>query len=73
MEKFAIAAFVLNLGYCVLALGLLILALRLFDQLLGHRFVDLWREIKDENSVAMALYLGLRFVGACILLGSILS
>lgn len=73
MEIFTIYAFGLNLAYCLVAIGLLITALRVFDRMLGYRFSDMWKEITDENNAAMAVYLGLRFVGACILIGSILS
>ena len=73
MAEFTIYSFGLNLFYCVVAVAVLLLLLRLFDRMLGIRFSEVWHEIKSDNNIALALYHGLRFVGCCILLGCIIS
>ncbi len=73
MTEYAAATFFLNLLASVAAIGVLLAALRVFDWLLGVRFKDVWQEICDENNAAVAQYLGLRFVGCCIVVGCVFS
>lgn len=73
MTEFTLYSFALNLLYCFFAIVLLLLVLRLFDRSLGIKFKDNWNELKDQNNVAVAVYLGMRFVGCCLLLGFIIS
>jgi hypothetical protein len=74
MTEFTAYSFVLNLIYCLIAVAILMLVLRRFDRMLGIDFKkDIWREIEEENNSAMAQYVGLRFLGCCVLLGLIIS
>lgn len=66
-----------SLARQVVAAGLgllaLMLMLRAFDRANGISFGrDVWRKLDDSPS-ALALYFGLRFVGAALLMGSILG
>ncbi len=73
MIEFVSNSLLLNLLYALLVVLLLFLLLRFFDHRMGITFKDCWNEIVRDQNTAMAAYLGLRFVGCCILLGLIIS
>lgn len=61
-----------QLVVAVFAALLLLFVLRRFDKSLGRDIKSTLDRIHD-NAMAAALYLGLRFVGAAILVGLVLS
>jgi len=72
MEEVLFTSGVYRLAFALLALLGLFLLLRLFDKLSGHSFNTAYSRIND-NAQALAVYYGLRFMGACLLLGQLLS
>ena len=81
----SLASFVLTVMRAVVALALLWGLLRVFDRSLGFSFNNWLTRVsggngggdekheEGENSKAVAMYLGARFVGACILFGLLFS
>jgi hypothetical protein len=82
----SLASFVLTVLRAVVALALLWGLLRVFDRSLGFSFSNWLTRVsggngggdeknnnEDENPRAVAMYLGARFVGACILFGLLFS
>lgn len=63
---------VYRLFFALLALVALFFLLRWFDQLSGKTFKNAYSRIQDDAK-ALAIYYGLRFLGACLLLGQLLS
>ena len=73
MTEFTLYTVVMNLIYGLMALLALFGVLRLFDKLIGIRFADMWKEITNDNNTAVAAYLGLRFIGCCLLIGLVIA
>lgn len=69
---YATAAFALNLIYFFLALFAGWAVLRGLDRLSGMTFSENFKEMRDDNNLAVAVYLGLRFVGVCYLASAFL-
>jgi len=69
---YAMTAFALNMVYFVLALAGGWLVLRGLDRLGGMTFSENFKEMRDDNNLALAVYLGLRFVGVCYLASAFL-
>jgi len=81
----SVASFVLTVIRAATALGLLWLLLRVADRVVGFSFRDWMTRVSgqgedarargdgDENPMAVAVYLGARFVGACLLFGLLFS
>lgn len=61
-----------TLGYAMVALILIRVVLSGFDRIVGLNFKEAIRGISNEP-LAMALYLGLRFLGVCLLVSSLFS
>ncbi len=72
MEYIAIFSVVLHVSLAIAAAFGLVMLLRWLDQRAGYSFASAMGVIRAEP-VALALYLGLRWLGACILVGWILS
>jgi hypothetical protein len=72
MDDFVVVASLLKLSYAALALGAVTLFLRYLDKRGGVDFHDFFEDLKNDPKAA-ALYLGARFVGACLLVGYVLS
>ncbi|EME69732.1 hypothetical protein H261_11879 [Paramagnetospirillum caucaseum] len=71
-SDFAITAFLLKLGYGVVAvLGLIWLSSHL-DQRAGRTFAQSMEEIA-KDPIGLALYYGLRFIGLALLLGALMG
>lgn len=79
----SVASFLLTIVRAVVALGLLWTLLRFFDRAVSFRFGS-WlesvsgvdedgKQVSEGNPTAVALYLGARFVGACLLFGLLFS
>lgn len=62
----------LKIAYAMAALFFVTLFLRLLDKSLGVKFSAVWAEISTDP-LAAADYMGKRFIGACILVGLLLS
>ena len=80
----SLASFFLTVVRAVVALVLLWALLRVFDRSLGFSFNNWLTKVsgetggddgseEGENPKAVAMYLGARFVGACILFGLLFS
>lgn len=65
MTEIAFFSFGLDLTHFLLGIVAIFVALRLLDKLAAHRFT-LALEKMYENPLALGLYLGLRFAGACL-------
>lgn len=72
MEGFLIQSYALRMVGGISAVALLWLSLRLMSQSVGVDMGKVARDIAADPSCA-AVYFGLRFVGACVLLGWALS
>lgn len=70
--EYATAAFLLNLIYFSLAVVVGWAVLRGLDALGGMTFSENFKEMRDDNNLAVAVYLGLRFVGVCYLASAFL-
>lgn len=71
--EFLAATFVVRLLHAAIAIAVMVVLLRLFDRLLNIKFREVWNEIQKDNNVAMAVYMGLRFVGCALVVGFVLS
>lgn len=71
---------VYKLAFAAVAVAMVMALLRWFDRRIEKRlkaekngpFVDAWRRI-NEHPMAVAVYLGARFLGVCYLVGSMLG
>jgi len=70
---YAFSAFLLNIVYFVLAIGVGWLVLRGLDKLSGRDFKSAYNEMCNDKNLALALYFGARFVGICVVAASFLS
>lgn len=62
----------LTLAMAIVAVVLVFALLRFRDRLVRVDFREVMRGITDD-SIAAALYFGLTFIGACLLMGLVLS
>lgn len=72
MAEFMVSGFILRLIVVVIALVVVWAVLRVLDRLTGVRFVSVYHAMAT-NPLGLGLYLGLRFIGACLLVGLLLS
>lgn len=72
MDPILIESAIFRLAFAGLAVGVTWGLLRLLDKAAGVPFRTVVREIADDAGTA-ALYYGLRFLGACLLVGYVLS
>ncbi|MDO6466790.1 hypothetical protein Q4498_01590 [Neptunomonas phycophila] len=61
-----------TLAHAFMALMLVWGSLRLFDSLGGIQFKEMMGSMKNDAN-SMAVYFGLRFIGACLLFGFVIS
>lgn len=71
MGEVVITSFLVKFGMAVLGLALLMGALRVFDLLAEIKFREVF-DIIELHAQAAALYLGLRFLGVCLVLAAAL-
>lgn len=71
MNTVMLTSGVYQLVMAIIAILMVWLLLRLLDVALGFRFRDWLQE--NQNDTAIGIYLGLRFLGACILVGLLFS
>lgn len=72
MNQVLLTSIGLQLVTAIIALLVIWGMFRLLDRGMGHPFADAVEKMY-ENPMAVALYYGLRFLGACILIGLLLS
>jgi hypothetical protein len=72
MEEFIGLAALLNLGYAAAAIIMTVYLTRWLDRRARVRFPSILERITHEP-LAAALYFGARFLGACLLVGLVLS
>ena len=72
MTEFMVSGLILRLIVVVIALVVVWAVLRVLDRLTGVRFVSVYQAVAT-NPLGLGLYLGLRFIGACVLVGLLLS
>ena len=68
MQQLLIVSTLQTLIMAVFAVLLVWLLLRLLDRISGYKFTLFLEEIRHEP-MALSVYFGLRFVGACLLVG----
>lgn len=73
MQEVILTSSLLTLVMAMIAGALLWVALRFLDYLVGFNFGDWINRAKRANHIAVAVYLGARFVGACLLVGLLFS
>lgn len=73
MQEMLVAGSVNRIVFALLALVMIWLLLRLFDRMSGVKFKRVMHERISTDAAASAWYFGLRFVGACYLVGSVIS
>ena len=71
MDKFLLLDFIIKLSYVLVALGIMVVALRQFDKFVGVNFKESFKGVLNDSK-AFALYVGLRFIGVSILISSII-
>jgi len=71
MNEVMITSGIYQLVMAVMAIIIVWFLLRLLDVSLGFRFRTWLQE--NNNDTAVGIYLGLRFLGACILVGLLFS
>ena len=71
MNQVMLTSGIYQLVMAVLAIIIVWFLLRLLDVSLGFRFRTWLQE--NNNDTAVGIYLGLRFLGACILVGLLFS
>lgn len=71
MELILLISTAQKLFIAVIALFAVWLLLRFMDNSVNQPFSSTLDRIKNHESIATALYYGLRFVGACLLVGLI--
>lgn len=73
MNEVLIVSALMKLGYASIAICLVVFILKGLDRMLKVNFdKDVWGEI-DNGNVAVAQYMGLRFVGCCWLVAQLLG
>ena len=73
MTEFMLSGLLLRFIAVVIALVVVWAVLRVLDRLTGVKsFVSLYQAMAT-NPLGLGLYLGLRFIGACLLVGLLLS
>lgn len=68
MQQLLIISTLQTLFIATAAILLVWLLLRLLDKALGRKFGEIY-DVIIKDSKATALYFGLRFIGACVLVG----
>ncbi|UTJ05381.1 hypothetical protein [Arcobacter roscoffensis] len=71
LNDFILIDFMLKLLAVLVALGVLIVALRAFDKYTKVDFKNSFEGVRNDPK-AFALYIGLRFIGVSILISSII-
>jgi len=71
MNQVMLTSGIYQLVMAVLAIIIVWFLLRLLDVSLGFRFRTWLQE--NENDTSIGIYLGLRFLGACLLVGLLFS
>lgn len=64
MTELTIYSVAVDLIHLIIGLGVIFLALRLFDKLVARHFTDSFEKLY-ENPIGLGIYLGLRFLGVC--------
>ncbi len=70
-ELFILKDALFRLFFVVMALVVAVIALRMFDKLIGINFKESFKKVEQDGK-AFSLYIGLRFVGIAIIIGSII-
>lgn len=65
MSEIVFVSFALDLVHFLIGMAAIFAALRILDRLALHRFTKSLEKLY-ENPLALGLYLGLRFAGACL-------
>lgn len=73
MNEVIFTSTLLTLSMSILALVSVYGVLRFLDHLSGFNFRGFINDANKEPSIAIAIYLGCRFVGACLLVGLLFS
>lgn len=71
MDTFLFFDFLIKLFYVIVALIIMVAALRAFDKYIGVDFKDSFKKVLQDEK-AFSLYIGLRFIGVSILISSII-
>lgn len=69
---FALIAFLKNVVYLIVTLGLLRYGLYWLDRSMGINFKEMVWDVISKDSMALAVYHGLRFIGVCVVASAFL-